>query len=887
MVNTLSTYRSKRDFKKTREPSGAAKVRASKRGRFVIQKHDATRLHYDLRIELDGVFKSWAVTRGPSLDPHDKRLAVEVEDHPLDYGDFEGTIPKGQYGGGTVMVWDRGYWEPEGDLSPEKALAKGDLKFNLDGERLHGSFVLVRMKNDRNGGKRSNWLLIKHQDEFAVDKNGAAILDKGKTSVASGRDMAAIAAGSGAKPKPFMLDKAKVEADAVWDSRKGLAADERKAKDNKADGKAKAKDRKPKAARKPSAKSAMPDFIPPQLCKIQERPPSGAGWLHEIKFDGYRIQMRIEDGKVRLSTRKGLNWTNRFEQIAEEATGLPDCIIDGEICALDNHGAPDFAALQAALSEGETDKLVYFAFDLLADDGEDLRDLPLKERKARLETLLAKAGADARIRYVDHFETGGDAVLRSACRLSLEGIVSKQIDAPYHSGRSASWVKSKCRAGHEVVIGGYALTGGKFRSLLAGVYRDRHFVYVGRVGTGFGAGRSAMLLSKLAPLETSHSPFTGIGAPKKTAEMHWVKPELVAEIEFAGWTGDGAIRQAAFKGLREDKPASEVETEKPASPEQQTPQPKATARQPAARRRNEKASVMGVLISSPDKPLWPDEDPPVTKEELARYYEMVGRWMIDHIRGRPCSVIRAPDGIGGEQFFQRHAMKGGSNLLELVEVRGDKQPYLQVDRVEGLAALAQIAAVELHPWNCEPGQPEVPGRLVFDLDPGPDMAFSTIVEAAREIRDRLDELGLVSFCKTTGGKGLHVVTPLKASKGKEAGWDEAKDFAHRVCDQMASDNPDLYLTKMARKLREGRIFLDYLRNDRLATAVAPLSPRARPGATVSMPLTWSQVKTDLDPKRFTIRTVPELIGRSDVWKDYCDAERPLAEAIRRLQSKTS
>ncbi|KQV83153.1 DNA ligase D [Rhizobium sp. Root1220] len=876
MAENLTKYRAKRDFKKTAEPSGEASVKSSNRRRFVIQKHDATRLHYDLRLELDGVFKSWAVTKGPSLDPQDKRLAVEVEDHPLDYGDFEGTIPKGQYGGGTVMLWDRGYWEPEGNKSPEQALAKGDFKFTLEGDRLHGSFVLVRMRG-KEDEKRTNWLLIKHHDDYSVEDDGAAVLEDNNTSVASARTMDAIASGKGRKPKPFMISGGAVEADAVWDSSEGLAAEERKVGSKT----------KAKAVRK-AASSNMPAFIEPQLCDTLERPPSAKGWIHEIKFDGYRIQMRIENGEVTLKTRKGLDWSAKYAAIAKSGANLPDAIIDGEICALDENGAPDFAALQAALSEGKTDDLVYFAFDLMFDGSEDLRELPLTDRKERLATLLSDGGEDPRLRFVEHFETGGDAVLKSACKLSLEGIVSKKGNATYQSGRTKTWAKSKCRAGHEVVIGAYATTNGKFRSLLVGVNRGNHFVYVGRVGTGYGASVVDKLLPRLEKMKSSKSPFTGIGAPKKTDDIVWLKPELVAEIQFAGWTADGLVRQAAFKGLREDKPADEVETEKPAKPtdvdlpDPETDEPEKT--RPTKYRKGAKVDVMGVLISSPDKPLWPDalDDEPVTKVDLAKYYEAVGPWLIEHIKGRPCSIIRTPDGIGGEQFFQRHAMQGTSNLIEQVKVNGDKQAYLQIDRVEGLAAIAQIGGTELHPWNCEPNQPQVPGRLVFDLDPGPDVDFDTVIEGAREIRDRLEELGLVSFCKTTGGKGLHVVTPLLVPTGKKLSWDEGKAFAHDVCQEMARDNPHLYLIKMTKSLRNGRIFLDYLRNDRTSTAVAPLSPRARPGATVSMPLNWTQVKTGLDPKRFTIRTVPGLLKNSTAWQDYCDGQRSLEQAIKRL-----
>jgi bifunctional non-homologous end joining protein LigD len=876
----LSSYHAKRDFTKTSEPTGEKAVAPSEIRRFVIQKHAASRLHYDFRLEIDGVLKSWAVTKGPSIDPKDKRLAVEVEDHPLDYGDFEGTIPKGQYGGGTVQLWDRGYWLPE-PPDPAAAIRKGELKFVVEGARLHGGFVLVRIRNRQPQDKKNNWLLIKHRDEFARDDDQEQLLSLDR-SVASGRTMEQIAAGRDPGPAPFFVaGKTRAAPDAVWNSNRadntgaslnGAAATVRSAGPHKSSNEAELRTAEP-----------MPEFIPPELCRLVERPPVGAGWVHEVKFDGYRIQARVEDGRVVLRTRKGLDWTTKFASVARAVADLPSGIYDGEIVALNNSGVPEFGALQEALAEQRTDGLIYFVFDLIFALGHNLQNIPLRDRKATLKRTVEQLPNNSVIRYVEHFDASGESVLESARDMSLEGIVSKQLDDIYRPGRR-EWTKIKCRPTQEVVLGGWTSDGSRFRSLLAGVYRDNHLVYVGRIGTGFSEDVVQQILPRLKAYTVDKSPFEGRNAPRYRAGVHWLKPELVAQIEFAGWTTDGNIRAAAFKALREDRSASEVFDE---GSDKKMDEPPTRSKSNAVSPPMVQAGankVLGITITNPGKAMWPDagDGTPVTKLDLARYYELVGEWVIGYIKGRPCSIIRAPDGIGGELFFQRHAMQGMSKLLKTTKISGEREPYIQIDTTEALIAVAQVAALELHPWNCMPDRPEIPGRLVFDLDPAPDLDFGAVVKAAHELRDRLGKLGLISFCKTTGGKGLHVVTPVSQEGNQEIDWPVAKIFAEAVVTQMAADSPSRYLTTMAKKDRTGRIYLDYLRNDRTSTAVSLLSTRARAGAPVSMPLEWPEVRMGLDPLRFTIRTAPGLLAKTKAWQDYADAQRPLNDAITRL-----
>jgi bifunctional non-homologous end joining protein LigD len=629
----------------------------------------------------------------------------------------------------------------------------------------------------------------------------------------------------------------------------------------------------------------MPQFVEPELARVVDVPAGGPLWVHEIKFDGYRMQLRVEKKRSVLLTRKKLDWSHRFPEIAAEGRGLPDCILDGEIAALDARGISNFGDLQASLSDGNTGSLVYFVFDLVYLESRDFRGLPLTQRKARLKELLnEKLPHSSRVRYVEHYESSGKEMLEAACRMGLEGIISKRADAPYKSGRANDWTKAKCRGGQEVVIGGWRGNANTLRSVLAGAYRDGRFLYMGRIGTGYNVKSADELLRKLKPLEIARPAFANIKDVSRDRDLHWVEPKLVAEVEFGTITSAGILRQASYKGLREDKPAKSVIFEpQPAAAEPKTSEGRSMAKA-SARKSTPKIvvtggkgvvsghkglTVRGVPISNPDKELWPatDESPAITKAELVRYYEMAAARILPHIAERPLSIVRAPDGIEGEQFFQRHVVPGLQAYAKPIRITGESKPYFSIDTEEGLIALGQVAVLELHPWGAKPGKPDIPSRLVFDLDPAPDVTFSAVVAAAKEMRAQLQYLDFTPFVKTTGGKGIHVVVAIKGTPKEPLTWTEAKEFARDVCLQMERETPQRYTTNMSKKVRGGKIFLDFLRNARTATAVAPWSPRARPGGTISMPLPWSKLRAALDPAHFTIPNAAKLLRGADVWKD--------------------
>lgn len=850
---SLTEYRRKRDFKATPEPK--ANKAKSKGNSFVVQKHAARRLHYDFRLEMDGVLKSWAVTRGPSLVPGEKRLAVHVEDHPLAYGDFEGVIPPGQYGSGEVILWDRGTWEPIHD--PQKGYKKGHLEFTLKGEKLGGHWHLVRMAG-KEGETRENWLLIKGEDEAARQPDDPDIIEEMPLSVKSGRPIESLKGDGKA---------------AVWNSRK-TAKKTRLARNPPSQA--------GEAPIKGARAAALPDFLPPVLATLVQTVPKGSRWLHEIKLDGYRIEARIDHGRVQLLTRTGLDWTERFgERMIASLKGLPvqTALLDGEIVVESGNGSSDFSLLQQDLSAGRDDRFTYYVFDLMHLDGQDLTAASLTDRKKRLELLLGDA--DPPLKYSGHFDESGDLVLKHACRLSLEGVISKVADAPYRSGRGRDWVKSKCTARQELVIGGYvpsSVSDNAIGSLIMGVNEADGLRHVGRVGTGYSQTLARQIFARLQPLVREKSPFSGklTGAERKDAVF--VAPELVAEVEFRGWTGDAHLRHASFRGLREDKAASDVI--------QETPQDKVSRDTTAGRSRNgtgsnaeKQAARRHIPLTHPDRLYWPEAG--VTKEGLADYYALVWPRIAPFIVDRPLALLRCPEGHEKTCFFQKHGWRGMRKEIITIRDPHDDEGLVGIHDLEGLLALVQGAALEIHPWGSRGGDLERPDMVNIDLDPGPDVDWERVVEAAFEVNRRFADMGLTGFVKTSGGKGLHVVAPLKP----KAKWPDVKAAMKALAESMSADSPDDYVSTISKAKRKGKILIDYLRNGRGATAVAPYSTRARPGAPVSMPLSFDELSPDILPNHFTVENVPGRLASldADPWADFRKAEAPLAIAAKRTK----
>ncbi|WP_058186272.1 DNA ligase D [Terracidiphilus gabretensis] len=839
----LAKYRAKRDFQLTSEPTGNPEKKESDRKRkglaFVIQKHTATRLHYDFRLEWKGVLKSWAVAKGPSYNPKDKRLAIQVEDHPLEYGGFEGIIPKGQYGGGTVMVWDRGTWEPLGDAAA--GFRYGNLKFVLHGEKLRGHWVLVRMAGKFANQPKPSWLLIKERDGDELEQSDVSITDAAPNSVLSGREMDAIA-------------KAK---DAVWNSK---AADH-----SHLETKPVAKQGKPSSAKLFSGmkaqiahlpKESLPPFVPPQLASMATSSSGGEEWAHELKLDGYRIQARVDHGArkpVQLLTRTALNWTTRLRPIAEAVDALPvhSALFDGEVVVLDDNGTSSFAKLQAAFQEGAPYSLTYFIFDLLHVDGRNLRNLPLLERKEILEQIISGLPPESSIRISEHISGDGKIIFDKACGLGAEGIISKLAKGKYVSGLSNSWLKLKCYREQELVIGGYTLPSNGTHgigALLLGYYKDKKLIYAGRTGTGFTQKTHRMMRDRLESIRSKASSFVEVPAGM-TRGVHWVRPELVAQIAFANWTADNLVRQAAFKGLREDKPAKSVQREEEGQVLPKDANTKAKPRPARSKAPNtSKASanrgssdLSAIRLTHPDKVL--DSASGLTKDELAHYYAAVGPHMLPHIAGRPLSLVRCMSGTSKPCFFQKHANETLPKDIESVDITdkktGKAEPYITLSTAQALIELAQLSVLEIHSWGSKNDSIERPDLIVIDLDPDEAIDWKTLASAAVEVHERMKSAGLESFLKTTGGKGLHVVAPIRP----EHDWASVKDFAHRMVIAMETDNASLFLTRMTKAARKNKIFLDYLRNDRGATAIAPYSPRARNEAHVALPLHWSELKS--------------------------------------------
>jgi bifunctional non-homologous end joining protein LigD len=855
----LERYRQMRDFRVTPEPEGKVGRRRSRELAFVVQKHAATRLHYDFRLELNGVLLSWAVPKGPSLDPNDKRLAMHVEDHPLEYGEFEGVIPPRQYGAGTVMVWDRGTWAPKGD--PDDAYAKGHLKFELRGEKLRGVWNLVRSRGGKYGGDKS-WLLFKEADDDARLGAQAQVADDRPDSVLSGRTLEQIAA----------------QADRVWHSNQSVAANVRSGAIRKRTATPLARIAKLAGARR----GDLPARIEAQLATPMKAPPTGANWVHEVKYDGYRMLCRIDDGEVRMLSRNAKDWSATFPSLVRVFARLPleTAWLDGEVVVLDAQGRASFQALQNALSGIPSAPLTYIAFDLLYLNGIDLRGVALSERKRALAELLADAPPS--IRCSEHFAVPGAAFLENVCALGLEGMVSKRADLAYRSGRGPAWQKIKCARHQEVVIGGFTDPEGSrpgFGALLTGIHEpDGRLAYAGRVGTGFDAKLLASLGRTLADLTQPQSPFHDPPQGADARGVHWVKPVLVAEVAFAEWTADATMRHPTFRGLRPDKRARDVVRESAATaPEREVEtKPRPDAR--AAVRSGDRNTVAGVTLSNPDKVLYPEAG--LSKRDLAGYYAAVGEWMLPHLRDRPLTLVRHPNGWDRKGFYQKNADDSMHEAIARVVIRNDGGPdsiYMMANSVTAIVALLQMGVLEIHPWGSRADRLGYPDRIIFDLDPDESLPWENVKEAVQVVRTLLENVGLVPFLKTTGGKGLHVVVPVEPS----APWDHAKGFTKAVAELLERTFPDRFTSKLLKVSRRGRIFIDYLRNAEGSTAVAAYSLRAKANAPVSTPIRWDELGKDVRFAHFHARNVPRRLGKleHDPWHAIGERAAPLTAAL--------
>ncbi|PZX00468.1 ATP-dependent DNA ligase LigD phosphoesterase module /ATP-dependent DNA ligase LigD polymerase module [Pseudomonas sp. 478] len=857
MTRSLDDYNRMRDFSATSEP--AAGKRSGKKTakdhalQFCIQKHDASRLHYDFRLELDGALKSWAVPKGPSLDPKVKRLAVHVEDHPMDYATFEGRIPEGHYGAGDVIVWDRGVWIPQGD--PAEAYAKGKLKFELKGEKLGGLWNLVRTHLP---GKQEQWFLIKHQDGAAKPESDYDVVAAEPDSVLSDRTIVAKKPKTAAKPKAV-----KKPATPAREEKSAPLTGARKAK--------------------------LPELLKPELATLVEKAPGGE-WSYEIKFDGYRIMARIDHDDVKLFTRNGHDWTHKLPRQAEAlaALGLESAWLDGEMVVADEQGVPDFQALQNAFDSGRSGNIVYYLFDMPYLNGVDLREVPVEERRVALSTVL-NSNKDPLLRFSDAFSEEPEALLNSACQMQMEGLIGKRLGTPYVSRRSSDWIKLKCKHRQEFVVVGFTDPKGSrnaFGALLLGLHdRDSgELRYAGKVGTGFNETTLKRIYEQLKPLQTKKSSVVNPPSGFDAKGVHWLKPTLLAEVAFAEMTKEGSVRHAVFHGLRDDKPAEDITEERPKAVKTSAAK-KTTAGKTSTPDKKKAApapSQIGlgegkVRITHPDRVI--DASSGTTKVQLAEYYASVAEWILPELKDRPVALVRAPDGIAGELFFQKNAERLAIPGITTLDKALTGQPVMIINNAEALIGAVQMSTVELHTWNATSDNLDKPDRFVLDLDPDPALPWKSMVEATQLTLSVLDELGLKAFLKTSGGKGIHLVVPLT----RKLGWDEVKDFSHAIVSHMAKLLPERFSAVSGPKNRVGRIFIDYLRNGLGATTICAYAVRTREGLPVSVPIFREEVAELKGGNQWNIHTLHERVAEvgDEPWKDLKKTRQSITAEMRR------